>query len=89
MKKLQNLGKSLSKQEQKKIIGGFIPPENHIPGLTGWVLDPNGNCWCDFVNYQTQAESLGLGAQVPAVLCGVSCPSSMCTSGSIDPNARH
>jgi hypothetical protein len=85
MKKLQNLGRSLNKDEFRKIMGGIIRPPKHIPGLIGWVLDPNGNCWCDFVNYQAMGNPLSNGAQAPTVLCGVSCPGSMCTAGSKDP----
>jgi hypothetical protein len=80
------LGRKLSKNEQKKLAGGVVAPPPYIKGLVGWNLDANGNCWCDFLNYQTAMDALSLGAQVPPVLCGISCPVTMCTEGSMDPD---
>jgi hypothetical protein len=79
MKKLALLGRELTKAEKKLISGGEIPPEPaYIKGLVGWVLDPNGRCWCDMANYSTSTGTWN-------TICGVSCPVTMCTSGSMDP----
>lgn len=84
--KFKHLGRSLSKKEQRCIAGGVVPPPPYIKGLVGWNLDANGNCYCDFMNYQTGMYEFSLGAQVPPIICGTPCPVGMCTEGSLDPN---
>ena len=84
MKKLENLGKKLSKDEQKKIIGGIVIQLPTVHGLVGWRLDPSGQCWGDFVNYAYWTTGYGGGVGEP-FLCNKKVDSAMCTEGSIDP----
>ena len=45
MKKLENLGRSLSKKEQKKIIGGFVDPGDGGGGGTHCECDGSVGAW--------------------------------------------
>jgi len=85
MKELKSLGRVLSKEKQKKIMGGVVP-DTRVIGLVGWRLE-NGNCYCDFINYQTMQEALDLEGQVPSTLCNILCWPQMCSSASLDPCA--
>ncbi|MBS1620431.1 MAG: hypothetical protein JST10_00805 [Bacteroidetes bacterium] len=42
MKKFENLGRKLSKTEQKKIKGGFVSPPNLCPGIITCTADYEG-----------------------------------------------
>ncbi|MCW3074291.1 MAG: hypothetical protein JWP69_1360 [Flaviaesturariibacter sp.] len=74
MKKFESLGRSLNAGEMKRIVGGIYDFPERVNCLIGWRLDPNVGCFCDFY-----------GVSSPdSVTCDVSCPATMCTSGSID-----
>jgi len=78
MKKFENLGRSLSKDEQRNVLGGVGDGGGVIANLVGWEgPDSNGTCWCDFCNTASPGN----------VSCHNWCPASMCTSGTIDYNA--
>lgn len=64
MKKFQNLGKVLSKENQLSILGGFI-------ALSGTRYS-DGHCYCDYI-------SIG-GTQGTALICNMVCDISNCRS---------
>jgi hypothetical protein len=70
MKKFESLGISLSKEDQRKIVGGVMA----VNCLVGWRLDPNVGCFCDFYDVAGTGD----------VICDQSCPDTMCNSGAID-----
>lgn len=77
-KSKQIIMKVLQKEQLKSLKGGVYNPDDiggHIPGLVGWELRPDG-CYCDFANVAAEG----------GVSCWNSCPVSMCTEGSLDPN---
>ena len=47
MKKLESLGKKLSKEEQRKVVGGNIPPEGCTQTYIGCNYS-NGQLTCDY-----------------------------------------
>ena len=67
--------KKLERSEMKNLKGGVALP--YIPGLVGWIGGASvGYCLCDFYNVACPYN----------VCCEVSCPVTMCTMGSLDPN---
>jgi hypothetical protein len=67
--------KKLERTQMKNLKGGIALP--YIPGLLGYRGGAsNGFCFCDFYNTACPGN----------ICCEVSCPVSMCTPGSIDPN---
>jgi len=76
MRKFESLGKSLTKAEMRLMVGGIydFETEGRANCLVGWTLDPNQGCLCDWYGV----------ASTHSVTCGVSCPVTLCNSGSID-----
>jgi hypothetical protein len=71
MKKLETLGRKLSKEEQKKITGGL----EYVQYLKGTRFD-NGQCYCDICNLACPNN----------ICCDQPCASFLCSGVTFDPN---
>lgn len=66
MKKFENLGRSLSKQEQKAILGGYDDP--------GWNCHTKSGC----TNTSNNGEFYGRCPSAPDLPAGCSCENHTC-----------
>ena len=68
-KQFLNLGKALSKAEQKQIFGGETEPEGLAGGSCGY-MHPSGQVWCGLSRSQAEGAYNNMGGNWCCDSCG-------------------